>query len=78
MKSRLDIRSILVGALIGAAALAILGAAAPVIEPSRQVGRFQVSACTTGNGESVGYVVDTVTGQVWTSRSDGFREPKTK
>jgi len=77
MKSRWDMKSILVGALLGAAGLAVLGAATSTLPAGSQVGRFQVSAAT-GFNDSVGFVVDTATGQVWTSKEGGFNEPKIK
>ena len=78
MKSRWDIKSILVGTLIGAAGLALLGAAETANPPSGPIGRYQVAAAGAGPGELVGYVVDTVTGQVWTSKAPGFQAPKNK
>jgi hypothetical protein len=57
MKTRIDIKSVLIGLLAGIAAMLAVGASSstPV------VGRYQV-----GGTASQGFVVDTVTGQVWT------------
>lgn len=57
MKKQIDIRSALVGFLAGIAAMLALGASS--LTPT--VGRYQV-----GGTASQGFVIDTVTGQVWT------------
>ena len=77
MKTTIDIKSALIGLLLGiVATVAIAAASSP-----GQVGRYQIS----GAG-SFGLVLDTTTGQVWTmffsssgGRNDGeaFYQPKT-
>ena len=57
MKTQIDIKSALIGLLAGIAAMLATGASSS----SPTVGRFQV-----GGTASQGFVVDTVTGQVWT------------
>jgi len=76
MKTKIDIKSALIGLLLGIVATVAIAAAS---SPS-QVGRYQIS----GAG-SFGLVLDTATGQVWTmffsssgGRNDGeaFYQPK--
>lgn len=57
MKTKIDIKSALLGLLAGIAAMLATGASSS----SHTVGRYQV-----GGTASQGFVIDTVTGQVWT------------
>lgn len=75
MKTNWDLKSLLVGTILGAAALVLIGAATPPTHPPTPEGRFQVAS-----GESGAFVVDTATGQVWrwsgSPKPDAFTEPK--
>lgn len=69
MRRHVDTRTFVIGAVI--AALVLLAAGAVRQDSSGEVGRFQV-ACT----DSMAYLVDTTTGQVWRSVDRQFSEPK--
>jgi hypothetical protein len=56
MKTKIDIKSALIGLLLGIVTTFVIGAASS----ATTIGRFQVSG--TGN---FGLVLDTATGQVW-------------
>jgi hypothetical protein len=56
MNTRIDIKSALLGLLLGVLATVALGAASA----PRQVGRYQVAGTS-----NFGLVLDTATGQVW-------------
>lgn len=70
MQRSWDGRSFAIGAFAGAVCVAAFGAAQT---PTPEVGRFQISAARAGSTNSDAYVVDTVTGQVW-SNDSGHRE----
>lgn len=57
MKIQLDLKSIIIGLLAGIAGMVAIGASSP----APTIGRYQV-----GGTASQGFVVDTMTGQVWT------------
>ena len=57
MKTQIDIKSALIGLLAGVAAMLAIGSSSSTVS----VGRYQV-----GGTASQGFVVDTMTGQVWT------------
>jgi hypothetical protein len=72
MKGHINIKSAAIGAAVVVSLLLVTGAVGgrgslPVI------GRFQI-ACT----DSICYLVDTATGQVWMTGDRDFREPKLK
>ena len=70
MKNQTSTKNIVTGFALGVIATASLGAA---LKQNSEVGRFQIES-----GPHRAYVVDTTTGQVWTS-SDNFkifRDPK--
>jgi len=69
MMWRMDKRSLLVGAVMGAGLCVLIGAAKD--ELAGAVGRYRVS-CSQSNA----YLVDTVTGQVWLNSEREFRTPK--
>ena len=75
MKTNWQIKSVLAGIIIGAGIFAIVGAALDPSPPGH-LGRFQVAP--SGNGG--GFVVDTATGQVWSSEKQfaEFFAPKIK
>ncbi len=77
MRRSLDAKSLAIGILAGAVGVAALGAAQT---STPQVGRFKITAARDGNTSSAGYVVDTVTGQVWSNdqpnRAKEFYAPK--
>ena len=62
----------LVGFSLGVIASLVIGAAAnqSPLEPSGQVGRFQI---TDPNELGAVYVIDTTSGQVWSNRRVGAR-----
>jgi len=68
MKRHIDIKSAALGGLLATGLLLLAGATG---DPSLVVGRFQI-ACT----DSICYLLDTATGQVWESRDAGFKAPK--
>ena len=70
---RSDLRGFAFGLLIGLAALAGFGAANL---QRGDIGRYQVCAAQAAEGDLGGYIVDTVTGQAWTSASPRFFEEK--
>jgi len=57
MKKQMDIKSVLIGLLAGIGAMLAMGASSS----APTVGRYQV-----GGTASQGFVIDTMTGQVWT------------
>jgi hypothetical protein len=75
MKKQIDVKSALIGLLAGIVAMLALGASFS----SPAIGRYQV-----GGTASQGFVIDTVTGQVWTrftppgsgSSDNDFSTPK--
>ncbi len=77
MKVNLDIKSIIIGAILMGICLLTLGAVAS--HPALRVGRFEME---TENGYA--YVVDSISGQVWEKQvgsgrstdSDDFLGPK--
>jgi hypothetical protein len=71
MMWRMDRKSIVLGAVLGAGLCVLIGAARN--ELAGPVGRFQV--CCSENGA---YLVDTITGQVWLNSERSFRGPKLK
>ncbi len=77
MNTKLDLKSILIGLIVGGALFAAFGAAMQPLPHGAQVGRFQISSSgTTG----VGFIIDTATGQAWSStvQSGEFYPPKLK
>ena len=71
MKARFDIRNLVVGgAVVG---MVVLLAGAVGSDPLPEIGRYQI-ACT----QLTCYLVDSMTGQVWSDRDGGFRDPKIK
>jgi hypothetical protein len=76
MRLTLDGKSLLVGAFGGAALVASVAAGVPDIPQGPVVGRFRVEAAGSGTGSVTGYLVDTVTGQVWASHHDSFYDAK--
>ena len=77
MKIQIDLKSLLLGLVLGAGILFTVGAG--VSEP---VGRYQITAVNTGSGGSgAAFVVDTVTGEVWAGemrndKADAFWQKK--
>ncbi len=71
MMWRMDKKSVVLGAVLGAGLCVLIGAARN--ELAGPVGRFQV--CCSENGA---YLVDTITGQVWLNSERSFRGPKLK
>lgn len=62
MNNKTSTKNLVIGFALGVAVTASLGAA---LKRNSEVGRFQVS----GGGDNNAYVVDTVTGKVWSRRS---------
>jgi hypothetical protein len=62
----IDVKSVLIGGLLGAMVLCLFGAV-PFVLPE-EYGRFQIE---TNNGHA--FILDTATGQVWSSR---FPDPQ--
>ncbi len=69
MMWRMDKKSIVLGAVLGAGLCVLIGAARN--ELAGPVGRYQV-CCSENNA----YLVDTITGQVWLNSERSFRGPK--
>ncbi|MHC1763350.1 MAG: hypothetical protein AB9869_03445 [Verrucomicrobiia bacterium] len=75
MNTKVDIKSALLGLLLGVIATAALGA----VSSASQVGRYQI-----GGTSNQGLVIDTVTGRVWSAyfgssagtANKSFFEPK--
>lgn len=69
MNNQTSTKNLVIGFALGVIITASLGAA---LKNNSEVGRFQVSA-----GEH-GFIVDTVTGQAWSTRSvsHAFKQPK--
>ena len=70
---RSELRGFAFGLCLGLSALCGFGAANLQRE---EVGRYQVCAAQAGEGDLGGYIVDTVTGQAWTSAAPEFFEAK--
>ncbi len=71
MKAHFDIRSLVVGGVVVLMVVLLAGAAGT--DPVPQIGRYQI-ACT----QTTCYLVDSMTGQVWSDRDGGFKDPKVK
>lgn len=71
MKARFDIRSLVVGGLV--LGMIVLLAGAVGSDPLPEIGRYQI-ACT----QTMCYLVDSMTGQVWSAGDRGFKDPKIK
>ena len=69
MKTQIDMKSAVVGAVLGVAVCLLAGVAGNRLRET--IGRFRL-ACEDNRT----YLVDTVTGQVWNSTSRDFRKPK--
>jgi hypothetical protein len=73
MNNRIDIKSTVIGLLLGVVVMVTIGAQR--VDQDNPVGRYQITAT-----ERYGLVVDTVTGQVWyglTANSDpNFKDKK--
>jgi hypothetical protein len=73
MRPALEVRSLIIGLLLGMLVVIGIGAAQAIPDGVRPVvDRFQIEA---GDGGAV-YVLDTATGQVWTVGQAGFASPK--
>ena len=70
MKTRIDMKSVLIGGM-AAVGLCLLAGAARTGNGPGQIGRCQI-ACTN----TLCYLVDTATGQVWQSSNRDFKSPK--
>jgi len=70
MKTRIDMKSVMVGGMLATGLCLLAGAAGSGGEPG-PIGRFQL-ACTN----TVCYLVDTATGQVWDHGDPRFKLPK--
>ena len=70
MKTRIDMKSVVVGGMLAAGLCLLAGAAGSGGTPG-PIGRFQI-ACTN----TTCYLVDTVAGQVWQSGDREFKSPK--
>lgn len=73
MKQCWNTKSLIVGVLIGAGAVAIIGATTAPVHTSTPVVRFRIASGAVG-----AYVVDTATGQVWSSAHADFQPSKIK
>ena len=71
MKARFGIRSLVVGGVVVGMVVLLAGAAGS--DPLPEIGRYQI-ACT----QTKCYLVDSMTGQVWSSSGFGFTDPKIK
>lgn len=73
MQRMLDLKSVVVGLLLGLLVAVGIGAAQEIPVGARPiVNRFQIEA---GDGGAV-YVLDTASGQVWSAGQAGFAGPK--
>jgi hypothetical protein len=61
MKIQIDLKSAVCGLAIGIAAMFVMGADSK----SGEVGRFQISHTSSGNGGDYITIIDTKTGEVW-------------
>ncbi len=71
MKMRFDVRGLVVGGVLVGMVCLLAGAVGSDSKPA--VGRFAIDCTNTRC-----YLVDTMTGQVWTSGDGGFKSPKIK
>jgi hypothetical protein len=71
MKTPWNAKNLIIGMLIGAGAVAIIGATTAPIHTTTPVGRFQIASGAIG-----AYVVDTATGQVWSAANADFQPQK--
>ena len=70
MKTRIDTKSVLIGGMVAVGLCLLAGAAGSSGGPG-PIGRFQI-ACTN----TMCYLVDTATGQVWDRGDRDFKSPK--
>jgi hypothetical protein len=76
--TKIDIKSTVIGLLLGVVVMVTIGAQRQRVDQDNPIGRYQVTS-----SERYGFVVDTVTGQVWyglaaQANSDpNFRDKKT-
>jgi hypothetical protein len=71
MMKSFDLKSLLVGGLLALSVLCVLGATPRLLSPEA-VGRFTIVLSHLPGGD--GYVLDTVTGQVWPRNVPGRRD----
>ncbi len=62
MKKTIDLKSTVLGIVLGMSLFALLGAAGTSKEGEQPIGRYQIAA-----GNTSAWVVDTKTGQVWSN-----------
>jgi hypothetical protein len=71
MRKWFDVKSGIIGALLGALVVLLIGAAGGVMTGIPTIGRFQIT-CTNANC----YMVDSATGQAWNNSDGQFTHPK--
>ena len=71
MRKWIDVKSVVVGGLLALVALLLIGAAGGVMTGIPTIGRFQID-CTNDRC----YMVDTATGQAWSSGDQTFKGQK--
>lgn len=71
MRGQVDAKSAAVGAVLGISLLLLAGATSGGRDETPVIGRFQI-ACTN----TLCFLVDTATGQVWMTGDSDFRAPK--
>jgi hypothetical protein len=74
MKNLIDLKSLILGVLLGAATLFVLGAASEQEEKAAH-GRFQIAV---GGDAPTAFVLDTKTGRVYSTFSHGMMNPTRK
>ena len=71
MKTQIDVKSAIVGLILGAGIMFTIGAAS-----TSPVGRYQITAFGNGTGGGAAYLVDTKTGEVWGADNHNDWAPK--
>ena len=71
MKTQIDLKSALIGLVLGAGVMFTIGAAS-----SNPAGRYQITSFGNGTGGGAAYLLDTQTGEVWAADNHQDWSPK--
>jgi hypothetical protein len=71
MKIQIDLKSAIIGLVLGAGVMFTMGAAS-----SNPAGRYEITSFGNGTGGGAAYLVDTKTGEVWGADNHNDWAPK--